>query len=165
MLFTGSWTASLSSPMAVGHRLCSVPYHVGSSNMAAGLIKMCNSRRQKKENLLARQKLLSYETPSQKWHANTFAIICWLEANHRSYPHSKGGITQGCEYQEMEIIWAIKTMLATVCDIFWFHSMNNNQVTRSHHPRSTIWNAHWLFQHAPVVRNLDRSQDLSLLQF
>lgn len=58
----------------------------------------------KREN--ARQKSQSSIIWSWKRHSTTFvpAAFCWLEASHWSCPHLVGGITQGCEYQEMGII-------------------------------------------------------------
>lgn len=54
-------------------------------------------------------------TLSQKWHSITFAILYYVEVKSLALGHAQGeGITQGCEYQEVEIIGGHLGDLTTV---------------------------------------------------
>lgn len=153
----GSWTASLSSPMVVGHRLHSVPY-VGSWHLAS--LKCVTLECKKRESASKKEVTILWDPITEV----TCQYLCY-----NLLVRGKSQILSTFKRRDYTRVWisgsgdySIKMMPATICDIFWFHGMNNNQVIRSHHPRNTTWNAHWLFQHAPVVRNLDSSQDSSL---
>ena len=110
------WLAGLSSlrvislrasPPAVSQRSCAVSCHIGFSvRWLASSKKM----RVHPESLLARWKLQSYVTQSQKWHPHHLCSIYWLKVRYGP-AHTQGeGITQRCEHQGYlgAVLYALK---------------------------------------------------------
>ena len=58
------------------------------------------ARRISRASLTARQVLYNIMN-TQEWQPINFVIVYWLEASHRSHPHSKRGATQGHEHKEV----------------------------------------------------------------
>lgn len=99
-LFTGFETEGLSNLLAASWRQPLVP---GSKVLSTCQFIPRPSRESQQRQSIAGQKLQFYVTSSWTGYPITCAIFYWLEASHRSFPHSRGGNAQGSVYQEARV--------------------------------------------------------------
>ena len=97
------WTGDLGSSLAFGQKLPLVSSHMKLSNMAVSSSKPASW--EGRRECLTRSISQAFVIWPPKWHTITLAIILFIRSKSLGPVYTQGdGITQGYEYQEMDLI-------------------------------------------------------------